>query len=538
MNKNSITFLDCTLRDGGYYNAWDFDFSLIQDYIKAVNAAGVNFIELGFRSLNKKGFKGACAYTTDEFLRNLEIPNGVQIGVMVNASEIIKDCKMSEAVLKQLFPEDTSSSLVHLVRIACHTHEFIEALNAIVWLKARGFIVGLNIMQIGERSTEEIETLAMVAAKYPLDILYFADSLGNMNPERISEIVCFLRRHWTGEIGVHTHDNMGFALANTLRAIDKDVTWVDSTVKGMGRGAGNAKTELLAIEIANLNESKCNLIPLMGLISKYFEPLSRYYHWGHNAYYYLSGKYGIHPTYVQEMMADSRYAEEDILAVIEHLRRNGGKKFSQNRLGTARQFYADSPEGEWSPISIFAGKEILLLGTGPGAIRHKVAIESYVRNNKPIVLALNTQSPIDESLIHYRVACHPVRLLADSEALVSLSQPLITPESMLPEDVRVAMNGVKLLDYGLSVQPGSHEYGETYCVLPNALVISYALAAASSGKATRLLLAGFDGYTANDPRRLEVDNVFSEHNALELSVPLISVTPTLYKLNTTSIYAL
>jgi len=537
-NSSEITFLDCTLRDGGYYNAWDFDHALIQDYIAAVGAIGVDIVELGLRTRQKKGFKGACAYTTDDFIRTLEVPGDIEFGIMINASEILVNGKYCEKILKELFPEDTETSKVSLVRVACHTYELLEAIHACKWLKSKGFRVGFNLMQVGECSSEELISLAKIASRYPLDVLYFADSLGNMSPDKVLKVIELLRTHWQGACGIHAHDNMGLALSNTLYSINKGITWVDSTVTGMGRGAGNVKTELLAIEIAQLRRIKCNMTPLMTLISSKFEAMKEEYRWGTNAFYYLSGKNSIHPSYVQEMMSDSRYNEEDLLAVIDHLCVEGGNQFSRSRLGKARNFYSEEPKGNWHPVDLMKDKEVMLLGSGSGVSKHKIAIEAYIKKMKPIVIALNAQSIIDEDLIDVRIACHPVRLLADCEILAKLTQPLITPASMLPGDVLEAMSSINLLDYGMSVQNEQHMYKDTYCVLPNSLVTSYALAVASSGKAKRVLLAGFDGYSSDDPRRIENDAIFNKHHSINSAAPLLAVTPTLYHLDSTSIYAL
>src|SRR5690606_15064255 len=126
--------------------------------------------------------------------------------------------------------------------------------------------------------------------------------------------------------------------------------------------------------------------------------------WGSNPYYYLSGKYGIHPTYIQEMLGDSRYSEEDILAAINHLKVEGGKKFSLNTLDATRHFYRGNPRGSWSPKELFKNKNVLLLGTGAGVAEHRTALENFIKKNKPLVVALNTQSGIDQSLIDVRVA--------------------------------------------------------------------------------------------------------------------------------------
>jgi len=535
---SSQVFLDCTLRDGGYYNSWDFDHALIQDYLVAMKAIGVDVVELGFRSTDKKGFKGACAYTPDSFIKTLDVPEGITFCVMINASEILVNSRYSEKILSSLFPKTAKTSRVSLVRIACHTQEFVEALNSFKFLNSKGYRVAFNLMQVSECDSKELILLAKEAKEYPFDVLYFADSLGNMNAQKVLNVIELLRTHWQGELGIHAHDNMGLGLSNTLYALNEGVTWVDSTLTGMGRGAGNVKTELLAIEISQLRNSSCNIQPIMVLIANNFKPMKQKYGWGTNPFYYLSGKNSVHPTYVQEMMADSRYNEEDIIAVIEHLGKEGGKKYSKNVLGEVRNYYPTKPQGNWSPVKLFKGKQVILIGSGPGASVHKKAIESYIKDAKPLVMALNAQSVIDNDLIDVRVACHAVRLMTDCESLKQLSQPLIAPKSTLPSNVLDIMSSIELLDYGMGIQGTKVVYKETHCILSNPQAISYALAVASSGKAKQLLLAGFDGYSTEDPRRLENDMIFEQHQSVATAVPILAVTPTLYHIESTSIYAL
>ncbi|MFM9160977.1 MAG: hypothetical protein ACKOPK_24425 [Dolichospermum sp.] len=81
-----VKLIDCTLRDGGYYNVWDFNTQLIKEYLQAMSAISVDYVELGFRSFDSNGFKGGCAYTTDNFISQFDIPDNLKIGVMVNAS--------------------------------------------------------------------------------------------------------------------------------------------------------------------------------------------------------------------------------------------------------------------------------------------------------------------------------------------------------------------------------------------------------------------------------------------------------------------
>lgn len=532
-----MKLLDCTIRDGGYYNSWDFPRELVDEYLAAMVGAGVDVVELGFRSLKNEGFLGPYAYTTDDHLANLAVPKELTLGVMVNGGELVGDQDQAE-VLARLFPNQASDSRVELVRIACHGHEFMRALPAVQWLSERGYRVGINLMQVADRSKDEIAAMARAASDYPLEVLYFADSMGSMTPNQTHDTGAAFRQWWSGALGVHAHDNMGLALQNTLGTLEAGVSWVDATVTGMGRGPGNTRMEELAFEVAERDARRSNLTPLMGVIRRHFRPLQQRHGWGTNLYYYLAGRYGIHPTYIQEMLGDSRYNEEDIFSVIRHLRQEGGKKFNLSTLDAARHFYQGTPSGSWRPADRIEGRDIVLLGSGEGVRAHQEALESYIRRHEPLVMALNTQSSISAELIDMRVACHPIRLLADCETHLRLPQPLITPYSMLPEDVRSELADKQVLDFGIAIEEATFRAGKTYCTLPTSLVVAYALAIATSGWAHHVLMAGFDGYGADDPRTREMQQLLDLYRSQTQTVAVTSVTPTRYSLPTQSIYAL
>ncbi|KRW72744.1 aldolase catalytic domain-containing protein [Stutzerimonas nitrititolerans] len=531
------TILDCTLRDGGYYTAWDFTPELISRYLEAMRAAQVDIVELGFRFLGNEGFKGACAYTTDNFIRNLDVPDGLAIGVMINGADLLTELG-AEKALERLFPETAETSPVELVRVACHLHEFERVLPASRWLSQRGYKVGFNLMQIAGHTHEEVRRLASTARAWPIAVLYFADSMGSMNPSEVVETIGWLREGWHGALGIHAHDNMGLALQNTLRAHAEGVTWLDATITGMGRGPGNARMEELLIEMEDCQRGRKNLVPLLAVIREYFKPLKVRHGWGSNPFYYLSGKYGIHPSYVQEMLVDPRYGEEDVLAAIEYLRREGGQRFRRDTLDSTRNFYGETPTGIWTPATLLKGREVLLLGAGSGIVKHRQALEAYIRRASPVVIAMNTQADIDAELIDLRVACHPVRLLADCETHARLPHPLITPVSRLPESLLKALQGKALLDFGLGVKSGTFSVSAECCVTPNSLVIGYALAVAFSGCACRILLAGFDGYVPGDSRNHEMQELFNLFSAQEGAPALVSVTETTYDIGCSSIYGM
>ncbi|MEI2393375.1 aldolase catalytic domain-containing protein [Priestia megaterium] len=534
---NKLKLLDCTLRDGGYYNNWDFDKGFIESYLQAMSQISIDFVELGLRSNKVKGFKGPCAFTTDEFINSLDIPSNLSIGVMVNASDLIDESKTINEILEELF-KPSSHSPVDLVRIACHVEEFIHVLPAANWLKEEGYIVGYNIMQIADKEDITISNLSKAASNYPIDILYFADSLGSMLPDDVDRIVKAIRKGWNGEIGIHTHDNLGLALNNSIKALDSGVTWIDSTVTGMGRGPGNAKTEYLVLELDEMKNREVNITLLMNLIEVYFKPLQHACGWGTNAYYYLAGKYGIHPTYIQEMISDTRYDEKDIIAVIEYLKAENSKKYDAHTLEAARNFYSDYSVGSWSPISLIEDREVMIIGAGPSVLKHQEQLERYILTHKPCVIGLNTQQSIREELIDVRAACHPIRILADKNTYNNLPQQIILPQTMLDNKIMSSINRNQILDYGIGIKENEFEFHDEYSIIPNSLVLSYSLAIAASGKARRILLAGFDGYGPGDSRTHEVNNTLDLFRKMSNAPHIVAVTPTEYKVSSSSIYAL
>ena len=151
-------------------------------------------------------------------------------------------------------------------------------------------------------------------------------------------------------------------------------------------------------------------------------------------------------------------------------------KINVSFLNNMLNFYESKAKGSWKPTSILEGKELLLLATGPGVNDHSSAIESYITKNNPVVIAFNTQSSIDPKYIDYRIASHPVRLMADCKEHLKFNQPLITPFSMLPEQVKEVLIEKDILDYGLQTVESKYLFEDKYCIIPKPLVMSYALA--------------------------------------------------------------
>lgn len=536
-----IVWLDCTLRDGGYYNSWDFPATVIQDYLYAMSESGVDRVELGFRFPKKSGFLGFSAYTPDSVLRTLEIPSGLHLGVMINCSDLITDTTTLNSALLEIFTSE-SREYLDFVRIATHLEEIEVASSASRWLKNYGYEVGVNLMQISEASEPDISAATSSLDPEIVDVLYVADSLGTLGPADTAAIITCVKSAWGSDIGIHAHDNGGLATANTLAAIESGANWVDSTIAGMGRGAGNARTEILAGHLDKFRATPVRSELLEQILNAYFLPLQRECGWGVNSHYVRGSTRRIHPTFIQELLSNQTYSTLEIDAAISALGKSESHRYSQQRLASATEWINDvnTGPGIWDQRELFEGKRVLFLGSGPSARDHSAALSQLASDPEVVVVSSNLSAPIDTSLISARVACHPLRIVADASTYSNLTAPVIMPRALLPEDQGVSLaSQERILDVGLAVSSGRPSAASTgFIELAAPLVLPYGLLVCLSGGAESVFLAGFDGYTGDDQRRSREQQILDEIIALKYPGQVIAITPTRYEMTQDSVYGL
>ena len=539
MSDADLKILDCTLRDGGYYNDWDFSKSLVDQYLITMDNSNVDVIEIGFRFLPKKSFLGPYAYTTDQFLQSLDLPEDLMIGVMINAKEILDYQHGIKEAIRALFNKEEDSP-VSLVRIAAHFSEYKNCHEIVSELNGLGYKVGFNLMQAGGRSTKELCSAANDISKWSeLDVLYFADSLGNMRSDDVQKTInSFKEGGWSKPIGIHTHDNMGEALNNSIEAIANGASWIDSTVLGMGRGPGNVRTEYLLIELQKRNLGKYVPDNLFPLVLDEFTELQKHYGWGPNLLYYLSAEYGIHPTYVQEMSGRVNMDAQQQVEALNYLNSTDSSGFSRENLSQAFLNEGGNQKGSWSCENWLLDETVLIIGPGPSTKKHAEAIHSFITEKKPKVISLNINNDIKSEHIDAYAACHHMRVFMDAEKYLKLEKPLIIPLETVPNELRKKLSKVQVLDYGMSIKDGHYEFSEEGCTIPNRLVFGYVISLIHSAKAKRIFLAGFDGYGKNDPRQEEMEKMIELYKRCENSLELTAITPSSYSVEQSSVYNL
>ena len=528
MKQNKLNILDCTLRDGGYYNNWHFDKDLINEYLKVMDIIKVDYVEIGFRFIDKVKTKGPTAYSEESFLKSLKIPKNLKIGIMINAADFVNSKDIISLAKKNF--RSKKNSIISLVRVACHYNELHSIKPLINWLKKSGYKVGINIMQIPELSFKEIKKSVLLIKKTNADILYFADSLGSLDSNKTTKIIKNIRLFWKGPMGIHTHDNMGKALENSIAAINNSVQWIDSTVTGMGRGPGNTKTEYAILEFKSKKLNNEKLVSLLKLIKDYFDPLKEKYKWGSNPYYYFAGLHSIHPSFVQEMLATSLFDTDDIYSNLNYLNTVGGKKYSKELISLGKNFYKDIRKGTWEPKKIIKNKDVLIIGPGNSMVKNRNFVIRFIKKYKPVVLVLNAINPIPKKYVFAHIVCHTLRLLSDVNKYKKINKNLITPFSSFSKNIKSKINSNNILDFGLQVKNKKFKFEKNYVVLPNSLAISYALGVSTSGEAKNIYLAGLDGYNDSSPKKFEIDDLFQNYKLEKNSRRIFSLTQTNYKI--------
>ncbi|EGQ9302039.1 pyruvate carboxyltransferase, partial [Vibrio vulnificus] len=526
----NFSILDCTLRDGGYYNNWDFDPEVVTQYLNSVASAKIDYVELGLRNFAKSGFLGAFAYTTEDFINTLTLPEGPTYGVMVDAKTILESDMLIEEAIDALFVP-AAHSKIDLVRVAAHFNEVDFSAPIVAHLKKLGYIVGFNLMQAGGKPDEVIADKARQAASWEgLDVLYFADSLGNMDGREVLRIVTALRTHWTGPMGIHTHNNMGKGLDNTLSAMEAGVSWLDTTVTGMGRGAGNTQTESLLAYLDKGN-SKYQPKPIYELVIRHFEAMQKEYGWGSNLLYFLGAQNDVHPTYIQNLLSSTHYGTDEIIGAIDYLSKlEGTTSYNGAVLDTALSFSNRKAEvtGSQDAQGLFDGKDVLIIANAPNTEKYASAIDMYIKNTQPVVISVNTTTHIAPELVDYYAISHNSKFLSESKLYKDLNKPVVLPKCRFTDAELSELDGLNLIDYGLELTIGRFDAKGTYATIPYDITTAYILCCLLESKVNSIAVVGFDGYAQNDIRQQEMVDILNFYHADERSIEIVSLTPTSY----------
>lgn len=296
MIKSSQTkIVDCTIRDGGLVNNWDFSVEFVQNLYAGLNEAGVDYMEIGYKN-SPKLLKGAdqagpWRFLHDEFLREVIPHKGkTKLSALVDIGRVDED---------DILPRE--ESLLDLIRVACYIKDVDKALALVQTFHDRGYETTLNIMALSNVMENELLEAFELIRESVVDVVYIVDSYGSLDHKDMEYLVNKFKTHLPNKrLGVHTHNNMQLAFSNTLVAADLGVELLDASVYGMGRAAGNCPTELL---VTHLKGTKYELRPVLDIIERYMIPLREKEEWGYIMPYMITGTLDEHPRSAMALRA-------------------------------------------------------------------------------------------------------------------------------------------------------------------------------------------------------------------------------------------
>ncbi len=294
MFREEIKVLDCTIRDGGLMNKWQFTDDFVKAVYQACVESGIDYMEIGYKS-SEKAFSrdevGCWKFCDDKDLRRIVGDNNTNLKLSAMAD------------IGRIEPDDilpAEDSLLDMIRVAAYVHQIDKA----IWLADhcvdKGYEATINLMAVSTVMERDLEEALEDVAKSKIGVFYLVDSFGSMYCEQIERLVKKYQKYLPGKtIGVHMHNNMQLAFSNTVSGIIYNCNMLDATFLGIGRGAGNCPLELL---LSFLKNPKFKTRPVLKVIQEYMLDMQKEIDWGYHIPYLITGSMNQHPRSAMKWM--------------------------------------------------------------------------------------------------------------------------------------------------------------------------------------------------------------------------------------------
>lgn len=287
MFRKEIKVLDCTVRDGGLMNKWQFSKDFVKGVYNACVQAGVDYMEIGYISSEDqfpRSEYGAWKFCAEDDIREIvgENKTNTKLSVMADIGRIKFD---------DIRPK--SESVIDLFRVACYDYQIDKAIELAHHVMDKGYEATINLMAVSKVSNRALDQVLEDVSKSRVGTFYLVDSFGSLYSEDIHNLVNKYIAALPGKtIGFHGHNNTQLAFANTIESIIGGANMLDATILGIGRGAGNCPMELL---LSFLKNPKYDLVPILRAIQQYVKPLQKDINWGYFIPYMITGSQNDHP---------------------------------------------------------------------------------------------------------------------------------------------------------------------------------------------------------------------------------------------------
>lgn len=386
---NKIQVLDTTLRDGGYCNDWNFGLSRIGKIVNGLSDAGIEIIECGFLTNKVVTYeKGRSKFAN--------MQNVTQF-IPANKKKIIHVCMINygEYSVEHL-PECTEDS-IEGIRVAFHKKNRIEAIDFCKKIQEKGYKVFVQPMVSLSYTDEEFLRLISLINSIQPYAAYIVDSFGTMKSKELMRLFYMMENNLDKNIwiGYHAHNNLQLAYSNA-RLLTETITSrnliIDSSIFGMGRGAGNLNTELFVEYLNEVRGTNYKSIYLLRIIDEILMPIYNRNYWGFSIPYYISAINDCHPNYASFLDARKTLTVENMEYIMERISSEKKNIYDEAYI---QQLYMDFMtrdklyiERTKSFDELVVNREILLIAPGRSINEEEDKIRNCMKNN-PIVISVN-----------------------------------------------------------------------------------------------------------------------------------------------------
>lgn len=481
----NIQLLDCTLRDGGYVNDWEFGHDTLLSVFQRLVLAGVDLIEVGFLDERRPYDSNRSIFpdtkSVDKIWGGIDKGSSMAVGMI----------DFGTCPIENLQP--CSESYLDVIRVIFKKEKMHAAMEYCREVKKLGYKVCSQLVSVTAYNDEELLQLIELVNDVKPYAVSMVDTYGLLDPTWLLHIYSILDAHVDKDIaiGFHAHNNLQLGYANARAFVAKETDraiLVDGTLFGMGKSAGNAPLELVT---KYLNEEFGRHYDINAMMEAIDESVNQFYAkspWGYKTFFYTSSLNKCHPNYVQYYQNKGSLSPTKLNKILSEIEPRPKKLLYDEKLAEElyQKFVSEEfhDEEEFRKLSeMFAGKNILLIGPGKNIVLQKDKVEKYIAEKHPVKIAINYIPEIMD--VDYIFLTKPNRYEQMTTALQGVDVRVIATSNMEPKN--------EPFDYVINREPLLEKTGK---IKDNSFLMLLQILQNAGVK--QVACAGLDGYSARE----------------------------------------
>lgn len=481
--QKKVKLLDCTLRDGGYINDWNFGHQTMLDSIKRLDRAGIDYVEIGFLDDRQSFDINRSIQPTTECYDRIyhQITNKrAFVTAMIDygtcSADNISECK---------------DSFIDGIRIIFKKPNMYKAIEFAGQIKAKGYAVFLQLVSITSYSDRELLDLIDLANELQPYAVSIVDTYGLMHKEKMLHYFDLLDVNLNENIaiGYHSHNNFQLAYSNSIELIkhgSNHQLLIDGTVFGMGKSAGNAPLELLVMFLNDNYGSNYDLNQILEIIDLTVSKIYREKPWGYSMPLFIAASSDCHPNYVNYLINKKSLSIKSINEILKNLTGDDKLNYNQKLIEALYKKYQTTilcDKNKELLLNEIENRDILLIGPGMSIHDRQDMISEFIDSKNVITISVNCFP--DFKLDYFFVSNDKRYSMLSAVCDINHNTKIIATSNVC----EISDEFDYILNYDNLVSDGE-------LIGDNSLIM--ALKLLCSAKCGTVYLAGFDGFSRNN----------------------------------------